>query len=199
MKWSRAVHHVESLARSCAEMATRPVAPLRVVELWAVGDLLGGSRDLDSVTVAAAVDVPAAGVAWWTEPAGARHWCQATRVAQQPVQIWWRSVHAPVWNHRIQRPVLLWDVADGVREEALAALRAGDGASMGTPAPTVDEFVARIDAELAVSLAALRDRTEAYDRRRWSPGRLEPVADALWECAGGYLDVRDAADRAASR
>jgi hypothetical protein len=60
VKWTRAVHHLEALAQSCAEMATRPrsVFSLRVVQLWAVGDILGAVRDVETVTVALAVGLP---------------------------------------------------------------------------------------------------------------------------------------------
>jgi hypothetical protein len=196
MKWTRAVHHVESLAQSCADMATRPssIFPLRVTQLWAVGDLLGQARDLDSVTVALSVDAPVDEVPWWSEPRGAQHWANATRLAKNPIVPWWRSAHAPVWNHRIDRPVLLWDEADGVRTDALAALRDGRGESVRPDAPAPDELRARLKDELAVSLRALRASTREYDDRRWSPGKLEPVADALWRASDGYLDVLDAVE-----
>jgi hypothetical protein len=60
VKWTRAVHDLEALAQSCAEMATRPrsVFSLRVVQLWAVGDILGAVRDVETVTVALAVGLP---------------------------------------------------------------------------------------------------------------------------------------------
>ena len=40
--------------------------------------------------------------------------------------------------------------------------------------------------------AELRSGTLEYDNRRWKPGKLEPVADALWRASDGYLDVLDA-------
>jgi hypothetical protein len=48
----------------------------------------------------------------------------------------------------------------------------------------------RLTAELDVSLRALQVATAAYEQRRFSPGKLEPVADALWRASAGYLDVR---------
>jgi hypothetical protein len=198
MKWERAVHHVESLVKSCADLATRPssIFPLRVKQLWAVGDVLGPPRDLDTVTVALGVDLPVDEVPWWSEPPGAQHWANATRLATNPVLPWWRSVHAPVWNHRIDRPALVWDDAGGVREDVLAALREGHGQSVRLAAPTPDVLQARLDDELDVSLRALRERTRVYDERRFSPGKLEPVADALWRVGNGYLDVLDALQHA---
>ena len=47
----------------------------------------------------------------------------------------------------------------------------------------------RLEAELAVSLRALESATAAYEQRRFSPGKIEPVADALWRAGQGYLDV----------
>jgi hypothetical protein len=83
-----------------------------------------------------------------------------------------------------------------VAEETLAALRQGRGDRVRLPAPTPDDLHAHIDDELTVSLRALRDATRAYDDRRFSPGKLEPVADALWRASDGYLDMLDAVRRA---
>ena len=198
VKWSRAVHHLETLATTCAEMADRPrsIFPLRVVQLWAVGDLLGAPRDLERIRVALAVDLPVDAVPWLGEPAGAQHWAGATRLTKNPVVPLWRSINAPIWNHFVERPVLAWDTTNGVAEEAIAALRDGRGESIRPPAPTAAELQARLADELRVSLAALRDRSRRYDDKRWAPGKLEPVADALWLATDGYLDVLAAAQHA---
>ena len=195
MKWVRAVHHVQSLAQACADMATRPVSifPLRVTQMWAVGDVLGPPRDdVEFVTIALCVDLSPDAVAWRSEPPGAQHWANATRLAKNPVYALWRSAHAPVWNHFIDRPVQVWDEANGVREEILAALRDGHGESLRPAAPPPELLRARLNEELTVSQRALRECTKGYEDRRWSPGKLEPVADALWRASDGYLDVLDA-------
>ena len=62
----------------------------------------------------------------------------------------------------------------------LTALRDGHGEQVRSPAPSADELRERLVRELTVSLAYLRDRTEYYADRRFQPGKLEPVADALW-------------------
>ncbi|HKS98232.1 MAG TPA: hypothetical protein VJT31_01780 [Rugosimonospora sp.] len=165
---------------------------LRVTQLWAVGDILGPAQDLEVATVALCVDLPVDEVAWWSEPPGAQHWAYATRLAKNPVRPWWRSAHGPVWNHRIERPALVWDEADGVREGVLAAMREGRGEAVRIAAPAADEIRTRLEDELRVSLQALRACTQEYDERRWSPGKLAPLADALWRASDGYLDVRDA-------
>jgi hypothetical protein len=191
MKWARAVHHVESLAETCARMATMSssIFMLRVTQLWVVGDILGPPRDLDTVTAVLCVDRPAEEVAWWTVPAGAEHWSNATRLEKNPVVAWWRSARVPVWNHRIERPALIWDEASGVAEDTVAALREGRGESVRIAAPEPDALRSRLEAELAVSLAAMTAAAREYEEQRWRPGRLERTADPLWRACDGYLDV----------
>jgi hypothetical protein len=170
-------------------MSGKPIFSLEVTQLWAVGDILGPQRDLDWVKVAICVDLPPDDVAWWSEPPGSQHWANATRLNKNPIGAWWRSAHAPVWNHRIVRPALVWDAVQGQRDDVLEALREGRGESVRTAAPTDAELAARLSDELAVSLKALTAATAEYDERRWSPGKLEPFADALWRASDGYLDV----------
>jgi hypothetical protein len=83
-----------------------------------------------------------------------------------------------------------------VAEQTLAALRQGRADDVRQPGPTPQELRARLAEELTVSLRALRGHTRAYQDRRWSPGKLEPVADALWRASDGYLDVLDAVRKA---
>ncbi|MFD1147390.1 DUF7711 family protein [Saccharothrix hoggarensis] len=194
MKWSRAVRHVEELAAKCGELAglSGAIHPLRVVELWAVGEILGEARDVDRVTVALVVDLPVDDVPWLAEPHGAEHWANAARVARNPIRPLWRSARAPVWNHGVDRPALVWSEVDGTVEATLAALVDGRGERVRLPAPGPDEFRARLRDELAVSLRALRRQTREYEDKRWSPGKLTAVSDGLRRVTGGYLDVLDA-------
>lgn len=197
MKWSRAVHHLEELARVCADMSGRPatIFPLRVTALWTFGEVLTSRDDLDSLPVVLAVDLPVEDVAWLCAPAGAEHWSHATGLAKNPVVAIWRSTRAPLWNHRIRRPLLVWD-EHGMQDESgegvadgLAALRDGHAEALRLPEPTPHEMTSRLEAELAVSLRALESTAAVYEQRRFSPGKLEPVADALWRASAGYLDV----------
>lgn len=194
MRWDRAVHHVEAAAQECDRVgALAPsFAPLRVSELWAFGAILGEPQDLDVVSLVLRVDLPAEAVAWATQPAGAEHWLGMTRLPKNPVQVWWRSNEAPVWNHRVVRPLRVWDLADGVDAEAVATLQDGRGSARGLPEPAPEELRRRLEAEREVSLAELRTRTADYDDRRWGRGSLEPLADALWRATYGYLDVLSA-------
>jgi hypothetical protein len=191
VKWSRAVHHLEALAETCADRA-RSFSPLQVTQLWAFGDILGSPLDLETVSVALVVDLSVEDVPWLGLPVGGQHWANSARLSQNPIIAIWRSAHAPIWNHYVDRPVLVWDSATGVAEPTLVALREGQGESIRPPAPTPDELRARLDDELAVCLRSLRERTRSYDDKRWSPGKMEPVADALYRASDGYLDILDA-------
>ena len=194
MKWLTAVGHVRRLAEQCVEMAELPsrFQGLPVSALWAVGDVLETARDLEWVKVVLVVDLPVSEVPWFCTPDGAAQWSEATRLSKNPVGAWWRSAQAPVWNHHIVRPLLVWDRAGGLREDALRALREGRGAELGQAAPTAEEFAARMLDELVVSRAALVARTADYDAKRWGRTRLEKLADPLFEASLGYLDVLEA-------
>jgi hypothetical protein len=198
VKWSRAVHHLDALVQQCAELAVLPSSmfAFRVVQAYAVGDVLGAARDLDWVAAALVVDLPPEDVPWLGEPHGARHWAAATRLSKNPITPLWRSARAPIWNHHIDRPVLLWDAETGVAEQAMAALREGRGDEVRPPAPTPEQLRERLEAELAVSLGALKNRTTGYDEQRWRPGKITPAADDLWQASHGYLDVLNALNQA---
>jgi len=191
MKWPRAVHHLEELAHTCADMAQLPttIFPLHVTQLWTYGEVLTSRDDLDWLSVVLAVDVPVEDVAWFCPPAGAEHWSNATRLSKNPIVVMWRSTRAPLWNHDIRGPLLIWDESVGIATEAMSALRDGTADVLRQPEPTDEEMRSRLEAELAVSLRALESATAAYEQRRFSPGKIGPVADALWHASQGYLDV----------
>ncbi|WP_191302606.1 DUF7711 family protein [Lentzea cavernae] len=191
MKWTRAVHHLTELAEKCGDV---PASFFRfqVVELWVFGDLLDVPRDVDVIEVALVTDLPVDEVPWMTEPVGAEHWANSTRLSRNPFEARWRSKDAPVWNHRVERPALLWSAADGISEETLVAVSDGTGELVRTQAPTADELRKRLEDELEVSLRALRRVNQEYTDRRWSPGKLTPQSDALWRTTTGYLDLLDA-------
>jgi hypothetical protein len=168
---------------------------LRVTQLWAVGDILGPPRDLDAVTVALAINRTPEEVAWLSEPSGTQHWANAVRLNKNPFVVFWRSDQTVIWNHDIVRPALVWDSTEGERPEVLTAIRTGDAERVRSTGPTEGELARRLADELAVSRNSLQATTDAYEKRRWSPGRLEPTADALWLASLGYLDVLRATER----
>lgn len=193
VKWTTAVGHVRRLAEECAEMSTLPSArsPIHVTELWAFGDLLGAPRELEWAEAAVCVDLPLDEVPWMCQPPGAEFWADATRASKNPIVIRWRSSRSPVWNHRIVRPVLIWDAVGGIREESLAAIRQGRGGAVALPDPTEGEFVSRMDEELQNSLAELQRRAREYEVERTT--RLGVRGDRLHAAAVGFLDVWAAA------
>jgi hypothetical protein len=166
---------------------------LPVTGLWVFGDLLGEPRDLSQVQVAVVVDLPSDDVPWLDLPRGAQHWAQAVRL-REPLFPFWRSAARPVWNHRISRPALVWDAADGIRESTLAALHDGRGADVRIDAPTPADLHSQLQSEFALSLRSLRRQHRTYDDQRWRPGKLDPFADSLWRATDGYLDLLDAVD-----
>jgi len=197
MKRGRALHHLRTLAEACATMSDRPASifPLRVVGLWAAGEVLEPGETVDTVAVALQVDLPAGSTPWLCPPSGATHWASAVGLQKLPVVAHWRSTEAPVWNHELVRPLPVWSVDDGVSDPALAALSGPDVAALEVlrgPAPTAAELHDRLVDELGVAQAAVRERSAEYQRRRWAPGRLEPVADALADAVRGWLDLEDA-------
>jgi hypothetical protein len=191
VKWTRAVHHLAELAEKCAELPTS-FFRFQVVELWVFGDLLDVPREVDTIEVALVTDLPVDEVPWLSEPVGAEHWANSTRLSRNPFSPFWRSADAPVWNHRVERPALIWSAADGINEEALVAVSDGTGELVRIAAPTPEELRKRVEDELAVSLAALRRANQAYTEHRWAPGKLTPHSDALWRTTTGYLDLLDA-------
>jgi hypothetical protein len=168
---------------------------VRVTQLWAVGEILGAPRDLDAVKVALAINRPADDVPWLSEPSGTQHWANAVRLNKNPFIVFWRSDEAAIWNHDIVRPALVWDSVGGEQPDVLAAIRDGDAERFRSVLPTEDELAGRLADELAVSRNSLQAATDAYEKRRWSPGKLEPTADALWLASLGYLDVLRATER----
>ena len=197
MKRSRALHHLHTLVQECATMAERPssIFPLRVTGLWAAGGVLEPVDSVEFLVVALQVDLPPEATPWFCAPPGATHWANAVRLTKLPVVAHWRSVHAPVWNHELMRPLLVWSAQDGVQDAALAALTGPDRDALDVlrgPVPTPEQLRRRLEQEVLVSQAAVRERSAEYQRRRWSPGKLEPVADALADAVQGWVDLQDA-------
>lgn len=200
MKWTTAVRTLEDVADRCAHVGRQPegIVRLRVFQAWVFGPLLGErTDDVDDVTgvrVALVTNAREEDCAFGTRPPAAGQWLAASSLETKPVQLFFRSGQVPVWNHVVERPVRFWTREEGVDPDVLARVRAGEGAVLRPAAPTPAELAARLDAELGVSLAALRRTSGEYDEKRWSPGSPTKRADALADAALGYLSVRDARD-----
>ncbi|PRY12918.1 DUF7711 family protein [Kineococcus rhizosphaerae] len=200
MKWTTAVRTLEDVADRCAHVGRQPegIIRLRVFQAWVFGPLLGPRTDdvddVDGVRVALVTNAREEDCAFGTRPPAAGQWLAASSLETKPVRLFFRSGQAPVWNHVVERPVRFWTREDGVDPEVLARIRAGEGSGLRPAAPTATELAGRLDAELAVSLAALRRTAVEYDEKRWSPGSPTKRADALADASLGYLSVRDARD-----
>lgn len=198
VKWTTAVRTLEDVAERCAHMGRQPagIVQLRVSEAWVFGELLGPRTDtvddVSGVRVALVTSADEADCAVATTPPAAGHWLAASGLEKKPARLAFRSEHAPVWNHVVERPVRFWTGADGLDHDVLLQLRAGDGEALRPPAPTAAELAERLDRELVVSLGALTRTTREYDEKRWNPGSPKKRADALCDASLGYLDVRAA-------
>ena len=193
MKWVTAVGHVQRMVDECARMAEAGPRSSRfpVVELWVTGGLLDGPRDVEWIDLALGVDLPPEDLPWGCPPPAAGAWAGFTRMDKNPIAATWRSVHAPLWNHAIDAAVLVWDAESGARPDALAALKAGSSRRLALVRPSGEEYVTRMQDELAISLDELRRRTAEYDAVPRTE-RLGVGADALHRAAKSYLEVYDA-------
>lgn len=202
MKWTTALRTLELVAERCTHVAAQPagIITLQVSEAWVYGDLLGVVRDevddLDGVRVALVTNAPSTDLAWGTQPPGGRHWLAASGLEKKPVHVLLRPADAPVGNHRVERPVRFWTLADGLDHDVLRALRAGDGEHLRPEAPGAEEAAQQLAADTVVSLAAVRRTSADYDVHRWSAGNPVKRADALAEAVSGYLDLLAARDGA---
>lgn len=195
MKRSTGLHRLREMADQCHSMATGPAAgfALAVSEFWVFGAFLDEpASTLEWVDVAMVADLPPDVAHWLADPPGAEHWAYMTRLAKGPYLARWRPKGYPVWNHDIRRPLLLWDAADGVREDAFRALGSDTYEPLRLPAPTAEELRERLVEEQSFCLAALQKATQDYTDKRWSPGKLTRIADPLHLAALGYLDILEA-------
>jgi len=199
MKRSTGLRHLGEMADECAGLNERLAlldSTLRIRSLWAFGEILLPPVEWPDtqgyVRVACVVESPQVQVAWLTRSADLVWVEEFTRWSRRPVLTMWRSAAAPVWNHHIERPVLLWD-EEGVRRPALDVLASGSGIErLRAPAPSGEELRKRLEEERETSLAVLRAAVSTYDEKRWARGNPVKYADAMWEASAGFLDILDA-------
>lgn len=198
MNRGTAVRHVTQMAESCEGIGRRTAvlgSATGIESFWVAGDLLDEgvpwrAESTESVRVAACLAVPEDAVPWLGRPDVAGIVEDLAGWRNRPVVVLWRSAAAPVWNHLIERPMLLWDAQGGVRVDAVRALQAGVGMEAHRlDAPSRDQLERRLADEVDTSLRHLRTATEAYDDRRWGRGPHQRYADDLWAAAHGYLDL----------
>ena len=196
MKRSTAVRHLWEMAEECTDLNARCAvidSTLRVTSFWAFGPVIDPPEtwpgDREWVDAAIAVTLPEAELPWFGRPREVVWLASLLRWDRRPVLATWRADQVPVWNHHVERPLLLWDAA-GLRPAAGQAL--GDGIGLEqhrTPAPTAAALRERLEREIAVSREAMSRAAAGYDEHRW--GRVDPrkYAEPLWEATAGYLDL----------
>jgi hypothetical protein len=202
VKRSTAVRRLVEMTDECAGLNERFEvidSAIRVTALWAYGRILDAESswgDEPFVRAAAVVTLPEADLPWLARPAEVRWMEQMVRWDKLPVHVVWRSAEAPVWNHFVWRPLLLWDVETGPQGPAIDALRAGaDIDALRLPAPTDAELGRRLERECEVSFVALAAAASAYEEKRWRRANHLELADTLWATADGYVSVRTALER----
>lgn len=202
MKRSRAVAHLSAVARECGQLNDRLAAfqnADRLAGFWAYGPVLEGPEawpaDHPVAHSAVAFDVEPSRVPWYARPRDLDYALNLLGWGKRPVLMMFRSAALPVWNHAIARPLRLWDAEHGVHEAALAALEAGDTEALREPAPSREAMREQLERERRISYAAMVETTTTYDANRWTPGKLRPFAEPLWEAAAGYVDLTEELDR----
>lgn len=199
MKRSTAISRLASIAEECAQLTERiemfgTTPP--VSSFWTFGPVLDGPdawpADRQAVEAALVFDAPEADVYWYARPRDLTFAADLLGWSKRPVHLMFRSAAAPVWNHHIVRPLLLWDAETGLHEDAIAALRSGDVEALRDPARSEAELRDRLLRECEVSFEAMRSTTATYDDKRWARGNPRPHADAMWEASAGYVDLRTA-------
>src|SRR5262249_194765 len=149
--------------------ARPPEGPV-VVEMWVCGEILGPRVEtLDTVEVVLVTKMEIEEVPWLTVPPGGKEWARDARLTRKPVTVHWRSRIAPVWNHRIAEPAMVWSNDDGIEERVLTAIRQGEGERYGEFDQTPDDLMNRLRDELAVSLRAVRKRAHEYRQNPAKP------------------------------
>jgi hypothetical protein len=196
MKWSGGVQHLEKLRRR-----VRRNGRAAGDGLAATGHPAGGMRrhtgqrhldpqgrsDLWQVTLV--VDLPVDEVAWLCHPAGVRHRSHATGLSRRPIVAMWRSMRAPLWNQHIRRPLLIWHEAGGSQPRRCAGLATEPRRRCDCQNQPRTRCGPGWGPSSREALEPWSPPLLRREQRRFSPGRLETVADALWHATQGCTDV----------
>ncbi len=158
--------------------------------------------ELDHVSLAFVVNEPAASVPWMSRPPHLEVLAARVRFPKLPLAWHWRPAEWPVWNHKIDRAVLVWNREGGREEGALLALTSGelDGVTIAAP-KTRDELAAQLRVERDVGRRHLASVSESFYDPHWRRAhRTEDVRpeDHLWWASAGYLELDDALRRVES-
>jgi hypothetical protein len=196
VKYSTAVARLRSCAADLDRLAGFTDEPL-MLEAWVFGELLELPDQLDVISLALAIDLPAQDVTWYARPAPAEAAASILGFEKYPLRWYWRPSVWPVWNHAIERAVRFWSQA-GTDTVVLDALVHRDVDALPIIGPPNGEALReQLVIEQEAARGHLRDVLDRYDDREWqhehSGFGLRPE-DHLRSAAHGFLDV-DAAFR----
>jgi len=196
VNYSTAVARLRSCAADLDRLAGVSDEPL-LLEAWVFCELLDLPDQLDVISLALVVDLPAEDVTWRARPARAEGVPSFLRFEKYPLRWFWRPAVWPVWNHAIGRAVRFWSHTD-TESAALDALedRRLDTLTVAAPADA-EALHEQLLIEHEAALQHLRDVVDRYDDREWrrghSGGGVHPD-EHLWCAAKGLVDL-DAALR----
>jgi hypothetical protein len=196
VKYSTAVARLRSCAADLDRLAGVSEEPL-LFEAWVFGELLDLPDQLDVISLALMVDLPADDVTWHARPQRTEAVASFLRFEKYPLRWFWRPAVWPVWNHAIDRAVRFWSHT-GTETAALDALEDRRLDALTVVAPScADALSQQLLTEHEAARQHLRDVVDRYDNREWRrehSGRGLHPDDHLWCAAKGLLDV-DAALR----
>jgi hypothetical protein len=199
VRYATAIGHLRLVAEACAEAAALPPFDDEqhpfVVAAYAFGELLELPTDPDGTDVAFVVAVDAEELPWGIEPPELRWFVHRSRIDRHPVRWFARPRDLPVGDHRIVRPVRLWDTERGIDEASFEALRSRDVEAVRLTAPVTEEMRTALERHLAVTKAALGEVVDRFwdrDWRREHTGAGRYPEHTLWELAWGVRDLERA-------
>jgi hypothetical protein len=199
VRYATAIDHLRLVADACAEEAQRPAAggmshPY-VRAAYAFGEILDVPDEPDGTEVALVVDTGVDELPWGVEPPRLHAFVRAYRIDRYPIRWFPRPRDLPVADHRIVRPVRLWDLEHGIHEVAFEALRSGRPEDVRLPAPPAAELRTALERHLAVTRDALGEVVDRYwdhDWRREHSGGGRYPEHTLWDLAWGVRDLERA-------
>lgn len=200
MKRSTAIGRLVSLAGEATAEVSGFSVPGEVVELWAAGPVLDPDVDpVEGITVVFSLDIPPALVPWRSRPPAAAMVTHVFRINRLRILPVWRPAAWPAWNAEFRRVARFWTAEDGLDEDLIARLRAGEPVG---EEPEPAEFAAQMRVELEETRRHLDASLDGYYDRRWSQMHrgdgLYP-GDYLWWAASGYREIERALSGEARR
>jgi hypothetical protein len=166
VKYSTAVARLRSCAADLDRLAGISEEPM-LLEAWVFDELLDLPDQLDAVSLALVVDLPAEDVIWHARPVRAEAVTSFLRFEKYQLRWFWRPAVWPVWNHAIGRAVRFWSHS-GTETAALDALedRRLDALTVAAPSDA-DALREQLLIEHEAARQHLRDVVDRYDDGEW--------------------------------